>query len=161
MRAMLLWALCVLPAAATDVGYVNSGAILQEMAEVRAMQSTLDTLREQLRQQGEAMVVEYKTKEREAAEKEQSGQLSPKDRERVLADLQERQQAIINFGDQMEKDLVEKEQQLLQPILDRVHEAVRAVAKEKGLEMIVDTSGGGLLYADPKLDMSDAVKSKL
>ena len=61
----------------------------------------------------------------------------------------------------MQQKLLEKEQELLQPILDRVNNAIQSVAEEKGYTYIFDLSSGAILYADEAADVSAEVKARL
>lgn len=64
------------------------------------------------------------------------------------------------FG--VEGDLFKKRQELIQPIQDRIFQAVTEVAGTN-YTAIFDTGGPGnnVMYANPKLDKSDAVLKKL
>ncbi len=64
------------------------------------------------------------------------------------------------FG--VEGDLFKKRQELIQPIQDRIYQAVTEVAGTS-YTAIIDTGGPGnpVMYANPKLDKSDAVLKKM
>ena len=146
-------------ATAQKVGYVNSQFILSEMPAVKEMQSELETLRSQLQKQGQGMLEEYKKKEEDAINREQRGALSPIEKETVLKELQKKQEEILAFEKRMQDDLVKKEQELLEPILKDVNDAIQAVAKENGFELILETSI--LLYGKEELNVTNLVKAKL
>lgn len=55
-----------------------------------------------------------------------------------------------------------KRQELIKPIQDEVYKAVKELAIEGGYAVIFDTSSGaGILYENPKYNMSDDVLGKL
>ncbi|MEC8739656.1 MAG: OmpH family outer membrane protein, partial [Bacteroidota bacterium] len=61
-----------------------------------------------------------------------------------------------------QNDLMQKQQEKMTPIFDKLKEAINAVAKEKGYDYVVDTSeGSGIIYSAPKDDIMLAVKQKL
>jgi outer membrane protein len=49
----------------------------------------------------------------------------------------------------------------MQPILDKVNEAIQSVAKEQGFHYIFDANSGVILYADESTDVTNLVKAKL
>ncbi|MEL6864326.1 MAG: OmpH family outer membrane protein [Bacteroidota bacterium] len=146
---------------AQKFGYMNSQAILAEMAEVKQMQANLQALSTQLQKKGQGMVEAYRKQEEEAVGKKERGELSPLDEENLLKDLQVKQEEILAFEKDMQSQLAKKEQTLLEPILERINKAIEAVAAENGFQMIFDASAGILLYADETSDVSNLVKSKL
>ena len=90
------------------------------------------------------------------------GKLSPVQQEEEAKKLQERQaRDCQKFEQDMVNQLQEKRAELLQPILDRVNDAIKQVAEEKGFQFIFDYSSGILLYAEDSQNVNDLVKAKL
>ncbi len=146
---------------AQKFGYVNSQGLLADMSEVKEMQSNLEALQKQLQKQGQTMVTDYQAQEQEAMKKKERGEMSPKEEETILQNLQTKQQELMTFEKEMQQKLVEKEQSLLQPIIDKVNAAIKSVATEGSYQFIFDTSTGVLLYADENQDVTTQVKAKL
>lgn len=85
----------------------------------------------------------------------------------------EREQAIVNkeketsdlrkkyFGP--EGELFKKRESLMKPIQEEVYAAVKAVAKQRNLQLILDRSSdtAGIIFASPAIDVSDEVLGKL
>ncbi len=146
-------------ASAQKYGYLNSAAILADMPEVKQMQSNLQALQTQLQKKGQQMLQEYQQKEQDAIARKERGELSPKEEEQMLAELQKMQQDIMNFQQEMQRTLAEKEQELMKPIYDKIQKAIKEVAEEQGYTMIFDAAA--LLYADEAADVSALVRAKL
>ena len=148
---------------AQKVGYLNSAALLQEMPKVKEAEANLETLQKQLQAKGQKMLEEFQTKYTDVERKYSQGEISPKDLEVEKQALQAEESKIAQYEQDMQKQLLEKRETLLQPILDEVNEAIKAVAKEKGYSYIFDASPGVgvLLYADESTDVMSAVKAKL
>jgi len=144
---------------AQKFGYLNSQAILAEMAEVQAMNSDLKALETQLTKKGQGMVAALQKKQADAQQKDAQKMLSPLDKEKILKELEDEQKKILEFEQKMQSQLAEKEQKLLTPILEKVNEAIKAVAKENGYNMIFEA--GVLLFAEEGTDVSELVKAKL
>ena len=146
---------------AQKFGYLNSQALLAEMNEVEQAKANLEVLGQQLRKKGEAMVADLQAKYGAVQQKAAEGGLSPKDQEAEVAKLKTQEAEIAKFEQDMVQQLQKKEADLLQPILDKVNVAIKAVAEEEGYLYIFDSSTQVLLYADESSDVSAKVKSKL
>jgi len=61
-----------------------------------------------------------------------------------------------------EGELFKKRQSLMQPIQEDVYNAVKAVAEEKGYQVIFDrASSQAIVFATPRIDVSNEVLAKL
>ena len=76
--------------------------------------------------------------------------------EDILKDLQKNR-----FG--YNGDLFKKRQELIQPIQDKVFDAVQKLAQMREYDFIFDKASGGaaLLYTNPKYDVSEDVLKRL
>jgi outer membrane protein len=64
------------------------------------------------------------------------------------------------FG--VEGDLFKKREELVKPIQDEIIKAIKEIAVDGSYAVIFDTaSGGNILFANPKFDISDQVLEKL
>lgn len=76
-------------------------------------------------------------------------------KEKEIKDLQNKY-----FG--VEGDLFKKREELVKPIQDEILKAIKTIAAEGSYAAIFDTaSGGNILFANPKFDISDQVLEKL
>lgn len=114
-------------------------------AEVEALSSEAQTL--------------YKTYQNEAVflSEEQKNQ---KEEEIVTKDKEAAELKRLYFG--TEGELYKKRNSLMGPIQDEIYEAVKAVSESGGYSVIVDrASASSVIYASPKIDISDEVLVKL
>ena len=76
-------------------------------------------------------------------------------KEKAVRDLQRQR-----FG--FEGDLFKKRQELVQPIQNKVYNAVQRLATARGYDFVLDKSEGiTVIFADPKLEKSDDVLREL
>lgn len=76
-------------------------------------------------------------------------------KEKEMKDLQNKY-----FG--MEGELFKKREELVKPIQDEILKAIKEIAVDGSYAVIFDTaSGGNILFANPKYDISDQVLEKL
>jgi len=79
-------------------------------------------------------------------------------KEREIQDIQGRME---DFNTQAQQDLMDKENELTAPIIEKARKAVEDVAKENGYTYIFNSTDGLLLYATPSDDVLPLVKKKL
>jgi outer membrane protein len=76
-------------------------------------------------------------------------------KEKEMKDLQNKY-----FG--MQGELFKKREELVKPIQDEILKAIKEIAVEGSYAVIFDSaSGGNILFANPKFDISDQVLQKL
>ena len=64
------------------------------------------------------------------------------------------------FG--QEGELFKKRQSLMAPIQDEIYNAVKDICDQHGYQLVLDrASGGSIIYASPKIDISDEVLQKV
>ena len=81
-------------------------------------------------------------------------------RKTKAAELEKKMQEFQKQGADAEKQLQQFQEQQLAPLFQKLEGAVKAVAQQEKLDMVLDKRNAGLLYMDPKLDITDKVRSK-
>ena len=161
---ILALSLCLyMTANAQKFGYVESNSLLQGMPKVKEAESNLETLSKQLQAKGQKMMQDFQTKYQDLERRAQAGDIAPKDQEAQVALLKEEETKILQFEQEMQTQLAAKRDELLNPILQEVRDAIQVVAKENGYTYIFDGSPGigVLLYADESTNVTSLVKAKL
>ena len=146
---------------AQKFGYMNSAVLLEDLPEVKAANTSLQTFQEQLQKQGRAKVEALQAKYEALQKKEKAGEIAPKQLNEEAEKLKKEEEEIGKLEQEMAQKVQEKKQTTLQPILDKVNKAITEVAKEQGLAYVFDATAGMLLYADEKMDVTSLVKAKL
>ncbi len=76
-------------------------------------------------------------------------------KEKAASDLKKKY-----FGN--DGELFKKRQSLMAPIQDEIYNAVKDICDQRGYQLVLDrASGGSIIYASPKIDISDEVLQKL
>ena len=151
----------VSPAAAQapKLGYINSQRILAQapgtteaqkafeadMARFRVQVDSIEGVLEQAQQQyqrQQATLSEAAKRERQQALQQQFAQYQQRVGE--LEQMAQRRQA-----------------ELVQPIMQRISEVIEVIRKEGNYAMIFDAAAGGLITADPALDLTERVLERL
>ena len=146
---------------AQKMGYINSQLLMSEMAEVKEMNSNLEALQTQLRKKGQNALETLQKDYQAVQQKVEKGLLSPKQQEEEAKKLETRQQDIAKMEQEMVKQIQDKQQKLSEPIIQKINDAINAVAKENGYTMIFDSANGIILYSQDENDVSSLVRAKL
>lgn len=163
--SILAVAVCLLnphAALAQKYGHLNLGNLLEMMPEREKADQQLETMRNEGLAKGEEMIKVLDEKVKVYQEARQSGTLNQIQTAEREAELQKMNQEIVQFEQQLQAQLGQKRQELLEPILMKVNQAINEVATEQGFLMIFDTSiMNGVLYAQESEDVLPMVKAKL
>lgn len=146
---------------AQKIGHLNSAAILSEMPEVLAADAELETLQKQLVAQAQRRIESLQQDYQELIRQEQQGDLSPRRLQEEQMRLREKEQELAMEEQNIQTTLMRKRNELINPILERVQDAIDEVARENNFQYILDTSGGSVLFADDSNDITSMVRAKL
>lgn len=114
-------------------------------AEVEALTTEAQTLYKNYQSEAVFLSEEQKTKKEEAIVA----------KEKEAAELKRKY-----FGP--EGELFKKRESLMTPIQDEIYNAVKDICEAKGYSLILDrASDAGIIFASPKIDISNEVLSKL
>lgn len=145
--------------AQTKIGYINLNALIGLMPEAKTVKATLDTYSKQFTDELASMQNELQTKGLEYQKTQAT--MSDAVRTSKQAELQDFQKRIQDYNNNAQQKFDEKSQELIKPLSDKAHNAVEAVAKEKGYTYVLDSGQTALVIAPPADDMMEAVKAKL
>lgn len=141
-------------------GHVDSNALLQMMPERLNAQKALETHAKQLEETLGMMKTEFEKKYTEYVSTADS--LSPLIRQTKEAELGELQQRIQAFQQKAQQELVQKENELLKPIVEKARKAIEEVGTENGYLYVFDIGSGAILHhSSDSQDILPLVKAKL
>ena len=140
-------------------GHINAQEILLLMPEYKAAGTELESFTKGLETQLSSIQVELQAKYTDYQNNESSlDDLTKQDKERDLQNLQQRMQ---DFQQRAQQSVQTKEQELLEPVMEKARKAIEDVATEGGYTYIFDRSNGTILYAKESENVIDLVKKKL
>lgn len=158
---VFVFAAMALTVNAQKIGYVNSQAVIALLPDVKEANSNLETYSAQLTKRAEQMYGALQTKANDLQTRRDNGEISPKQLEIEMANLQKEEQKLVEFQGQSQNDIQVKQGELLEPILKKVQDAIDAIAKEEAYTYIFDSSQGLILYADDTADITAKVQARL
>ncbi|MCE5332947.1 MAG: OmpH family outer membrane protein, partial [Bacteroidales bacterium] len=155
--------LCALPLgifAQDKLGHINSKEIISIMPEIPGIEKKIDELSKQWENEIMKMREEYNTKIKEYQQKQDS---MPDGIKQIrMSEIQEMEQRISTFQQTAYTDLQKKQQDLVNPVIEKVRKAITDVAVENNYTYIFDLSAQSIIYQSPKSnDITALVKKKL
>ena len=146
--------------AQVKIAHVSTAEVLEAMPDKASAEKKLENYYNELEKQLQAMGTEYQTKVQEyEANQATMSNLVKQSKEKEIVDIQNR---IQQFQANAEQEFEGKRAELLQPILEKIQNAINAVGKEKGYTYILDTATGAAVYiGTDAIDCTKDVKAKL
>ena len=144
------------------IGYVDMAAIFNQMPQYKQVASDLKAHTAQLEAQFKAKSSELDTKYKAyQASAATMVDAVRKDKEQELTQLQEN---ITRFQQDAQASVQKKEADLMEPLIVKIGQAIKDVAKENGFTFVINAQLGEndiLLYTDEKFDVSPLVLKKM
>ncbi len=149
-----------IPQQQVSVAYVNTTELLKVFPEKDAATQHLLTLSENYKKELELMQSEYNKKYSDYITYQSS--LAENIKLRRMQELTELEKKMQQFMDLAQKDIENQEIGLLEPLKDRIKEAIRLVGIEQGFTVIYDLANSGVVFVTPNaVDANPYVKQKL
>ena len=144
---------------ATKIGHVDFAKVLEQMPG----QDTVKTVMEKYVQslQGELQTMQSELELKNADYQKNAATMSniiKSTKEKEMMDLQDRIQA---FQQSAQKELSDKQTELITPFVNKAKQAMKDVAKEGGFAYILNGVEDILLYSEGGEDVTPLVKKKL
>lgn len=150
-------------AAAQRFAFVDTDYILNQMPEYHSAQKQLDLLAFEWQKE-----IENKKNELQKLRNDYEAEkifLVDEVKKKRESDIAAKEKEVRDFQQQkfgVNGELFKKRKELIQPIQDRIFDAIQKVAKDNALDFIFDKAGGvSMLYTNPKYDRSDDVLEEL
>jgi outer membrane protein len=160
---ILLFLMTTAFAVAQKYAFVDSEYIRKNIPAFTTAQDQLDKLSKQWEKEvadGYAVVEQmYKSYQNESVLLSQDMKTK---REEAIITKEKEMKELQNKYFGVEGDLFKKREELVKPIQDEILKAIKEIAVEGSYAVIFDTaSGGNILFANPKFDISDQILQKL
>jgi outer membrane protein len=147
------------PAGPVKIAYINAQAVLANAPGAAEARTTIQ--KETDKHRADLALADDSIKNMITSFQQKQLAMSKDVRDRQQADIQARQQALQARADQLDQLMQKREQDLIKPIMDKINTVLTDLRKEAGYTMILDTSTGAIVAADPALDLTDTVLTRL
>ncbi len=160
IKTLLIAAVMMLGASSMNAqaktAHIDVQELLSKMPEMTAAKAQLDKLNKTFETEYSTMVTEYQTKMRKY---ESEAETATKEVNETRAkEMQDMGQRIQQYRDNAQKQLQDKETEIIKPIMDKAKAAIVKVAKAKGYQYVMDAStlivaDGPNLFEDVKKEL--------
>lgn len=159
--AMLMVGVSTASAQTLKLGYINTAEVIDVMPEREEAATAFEAYSKEWGEQFNALNAEFTTKVQDYQKKLPN--MSPAMAQQAEKDINALRQRIQEFDQVAQEDLQRKQQELMQPIITKLQDAIAAVGKENGFTYVFDLSQGGILYFDESTanNIMPMVKTKL
>lgn len=143
------------------IAYINSNELWELMPEKKEADSVLKVMNQKLGAHFTKMQKEFEQKYAELQADSTADRESLVFKSRI-EDLKSLDKKLSSFKTEAEKELVAKKEELYAPIRKKMQDAIDTVADKKGMEYVLDSSYGNILYRrDESYNLMDDVKMQL
>jgi outer membrane protein len=140
------------------IGIVDGMEIISKSTEGKRVQDNLKRKSEEL---GRPFVQKRQALQRQVEEFQKQASLMKEDaRKRKAEELEKKMQDFQRQGADAEKQLQQYQEKELAPLFTKLETAVKTVAQENKLDLVLDKRNAGILFMDPKMDITDKVRSR-
>lgn len=145
-------------AGAQKIGRVNFNELVMLMPEMDAARETIAASQKEAEETYAAMVEEYQGKVTQYQQKNASWTAAIKEsKEKELMDIQNR---IQEFQQNISQELQQQQSQLVAPINEKANNAVKEIAKAKGIDVLFDASQA-IYFSDAVIDLTAEARKAL
>lgn len=160
-KVMLMFALVIMTGTmfAQKFAYVDTEYILDNMPEYKEAQEKLNEVSDQWKAEieNDYKSIDEKYKRYQAEQVLLTDEMRRQREDEIMQmerNVKDKQKAKFGF----EGELHNRREALIQPIQDRVYDAIQEMAKQRGLDFVFDKAGGAImLFSNPQFDKSDDV----
>ena len=139
------------------IGYVNTGELLQALPEAKKADSLLQQFQEVLKKNGEDYQQELETKAKKF--NDDSTKLTAVVKESERRKLQDLYTRVVNYNQEAQKQLEDRQQELLAPLQKRTLDIIQQIAKDNGYTHVFNREA--LLVVPTGDDLMPLIKKKL
>ena len=145
--------------AQSKVAHIDVQALMTSMPEMKTAQDQMKKIQETYDKEYKGMVAEYQSKlQKYDQESATAGDVLNETRTKEMQDMGNR---IQQYQQTAQKELGQKEMDLIKPIMEKAQKAIQKVAKAKGVNYVLDaTTGSGVLFTEG-IDLLADVKKEL
>jgi outer membrane protein len=165
-------ALLVLSAAATgaasaqqagSVVFLDSERLGQQAPSLQDARQRMQSEMQRLESQAELALAPLQEEFQRLAQdfQQQQAMMTAERRQQQQQQLAQKQQEIQRKGAEFEQQAAQKQNEILGPALERINQVIDQLRQERGYSFILDVAAGGVIAADPALDITDEVIRRL
>lgn len=157
--AALTVALALNASAQTNVAHVNTGLVLEALPASGVADSLLRQFQDSLAMGFRSLEEQFVRRMQVAQNPDSIANMTQRQQQALQVELQSLQEQAGTYQELSAQQFERRRVQYLQPLVDKVSAAIEAYAKTNDINLVLDTSVGGVLvFADETKDITEAVR---
>lgn len=149
----------VASAQALKIGYINSQNVLAEAPGAKEAQTQFDADMASYKAEVQKMATELENLVKQY--EQQQAMLSPAAKQTRETDIRTKQQAYQDRLSEIDQRAAKRQQELVQPVMDKINAVIEAYRAEQGYSLIFDVASGGIVAANPTMDLTTEIIRRL
>ncbi len=161
--ALAIAASAPLSAQQVSIVYIDSERLRAEAPGLQQARARIQQRMPQLEASADSALAPMQAElQRLAVEfQQQQGMMTAERRQQQQAELQRKQAELQQAGAEWEQRAGRMQNEILAPALTRINQVIDTLRSDRGYSFILDSAGGGVVAADPSLDITDEVLRRL
>lgn len=148
------------------VGIMHPDDVLDALPETSQIEAELQQYIQERQQSFESQYQEWIEEMTAFSEKSENNELSEEEEQQEQERLSEREQELNNLQNRIQNQIQQKQNELFNPLLTRVEEAMAEVSSERGIDYVINkqtTQGDPIVYysSERATDITEYVIEKL
>jgi outer membrane protein len=146
-----------------NVVFLDSDRLGQQAPTLQEARQRMQTEMTRLESQAELALAPLQEEFQRMAQnfQQQQGTMTAERRQQQQQELAQKQQEIQRRGAEFEQQAAQKQNEILGPALERINQVIEQLRQERGYSFILDVAAGGVIAADPTLDITEEVLRRL
>lgn len=141
------------------IGYINSEQIVNEAPGAQQAQQQWDREMAEIRAEVQEMGQQLEQLMQQYQQQELT--LSPEAKAQRQEEIRQRQAAYQQRANELQQQAARRQQELVAPIMERINTVIEEIRSEGDYAFIFDLAAGAIISADPDLDLTGEVLSRL
>jgi outer membrane protein len=163
MLGLILAAGATLEAQQASIVFLDSERLRREAPSLQSARQQMQQEMQLLEQQADSALAPIQQQLQQMAQEfqQQQGMMTAEQRQQRQQEIQQQQQQLQQQGSEWEQRAAAKQNEILAPALERINAVIDQLREENDYAYVLDVAAGGVIAADPELDITEEVLRRL
>lgn len=148
-----------LAAQSAKMGWVDTNVVLRELPMAQDAQKTLEAALQGFQAEMQQLVSDLQTAEQEYRQQQMT--MTPENRQAREEELLRSRNAVQQRSQELDGQAQQRRAEVFQPVMEAITAAIEEIRVEGNYAMILDVASQAILSADPSLDLTQEVLTRL
>lgn len=146
-----------------SIVFIDSERLRQEAPSLQEARQQMQQQMQRLESQADSALSPLQAEIQRMAMQfqQQQGTMTQENRQQRQAEIQRKQMELQQAGQEWEQRAGQIQNEILGPALSRINDVIDALRQERGYSYILDAAAGGVVAADPSLDITEELLRRL